>query len=115
MLKRVVFGVLAVTSFLMFEHVSLAQNSAEPRWDPRVIGSREFREIIQETPIELRPYRPLHFYGNTVRRDVYRGTPWPMPKDWFQMTTVGLTPRVPNSNSTPRVPTNNSTPRLFRR
>jgi hypothetical protein len=26
------------------------------------------REAIKRTPIEERPYRPLHFYGNTVRR-----------------------------------------------
>jgi hypothetical protein len=29
------------------------------------------REIIQNIPIELRPSRPFHFYGNTVRRNYY--------------------------------------------
>lgn len=38
-------------------------------WDPRVVvASADEREMIRQTPIELRSNRPLHFYGNTVRR-----------------------------------------------
>lgn len=37
-------------------------------WDPRVIVSVEEREVIRQTPIELRSNRPFHFYGNSVRR-----------------------------------------------
>jgi hypothetical protein len=33
------------------------------------------RQQIEATPIVNRPYRPLHFYGNAVRRAHYRGSP----------------------------------------
>ena len=36
-----------------------------------IIARGAQREIIQSTPIELRPNRPFHFYGNTVRRNHY--------------------------------------------
>jgi len=36
----------------------------------------------EATPMHLRPYRPLHFYGNTVRRRYHRGTPLPSRKDF---------------------------------
>jgi hypothetical protein len=52
----------------------------EPGWDWRVVTFGDQREKIQETPILERDYRPLHFYGNTVRRMHYRGTPLPLPK-----------------------------------
>ncbi|MEI8228696.1 MAG: hypothetical protein WCH77_10605 [Planctomycetota bacterium] len=31
------------------------------------------RDQIKQTPIEKRPYRPLHIYGNAVRRRQSRG------------------------------------------
>lgn len=37
-------------------------------FDPRVITFGESREKIKATPIEKRPNRPLHVYGNSVRR-----------------------------------------------
>ncbi|MEX0669703.1 MAG: hypothetical protein WD060_04510 [Pirellulales bacterium] len=43
-------------------------------FDPRVITFGETRQQIQNTPILDRPYRPLHVYGNTVRRRYTRGT-----------------------------------------
>ncbi len=36
-----------------------------------IIARGAQREMIQNTPIELRPNRPFHFYGNTVRRNHY--------------------------------------------
>ena len=48
--------------------------AAEPGWSPVVIATGAYRQQLQATPIELRPYRPFHFYGNTVRRRHYRGT-----------------------------------------
>lgn len=54
-----------------------ATNAAEPGWAPFVIARGEERQIIRSLPIEQRPYRPLHFYGNTVRRMHYRGMPLP--------------------------------------
>jgi hypothetical protein len=37
-------------------------------FDPRVVTFGESREKIKATPIEKRPNRPLHVYGNSVRR-----------------------------------------------
>ena len=61
--------------------------AAEPTWSPIVIPTGEYREQIKSMPIEQRPYRPLHFYGNTVRRSYYRGNPVAMPRD--MRTTAG--------------------------
>ena len=36
--------------------------------EPGVIALGETRDQIKQTPIEKRPYRPLHIYGNAVRR-----------------------------------------------
>ena len=36
--------------------------------DPRVVTFGDSREQLQSTPITQRPYRPLHVYGNSVRR-----------------------------------------------
>ncbi|QEG25265.1 hypothetical protein [Mariniblastus fucicola] len=47
-------------------------NSASYRshtgWYPYVIARPADRDWIRETPIELRPNRPLHFWGNSRRR-----------------------------------------------
>lgn len=43
-------------------------------FDPRVVMVGEAREQLKATPIEERPYRPLHVYGNTVRRRHCRAT-----------------------------------------
>ena len=56
----------------------------EPGWWGVVIAPESIRPQIQSTPIIDRPYRPLHFYGNTVRRRHYRGTVVPAPRDIFQ-------------------------------
>lgn len=53
----------------------------EPGWTSRVLKLGPEREISEQTPILERPYRPLHFYGNAVRRNYYRGNPLPMPRD----------------------------------
>jgi hypothetical protein len=45
--------------------------------DPGVIARGDERARLQNTPIEQRPYRPLHFYGNTVRRRHYRSVSRP--------------------------------------
>lgn len=47
-------------------------SSAETGWSPRIIATGDFKAKIESTPIELRPNRPLHFYGNTLRRRYYR-------------------------------------------
>jgi hypothetical protein len=40
----------------------------DSRSNPGVIAFGEAREQIRNTPIEKRPDRPLHVYGNSVRR-----------------------------------------------
>jgi hypothetical protein len=42
-----------------------------------IIAFGETKRQIEATPILERPYRPLHFYGNTVRRRASRGLPVP--------------------------------------
>jgi len=37
-------------------------------FDPRVVTFGAEREQIKNTPIAKRPNRPLHVYGNSVRR-----------------------------------------------
>lgn len=37
-------------------------------FDPRIVTFGDSREEFQSTPITQRPYRPLHVYGNSVRR-----------------------------------------------
>ncbi|GAB5406132.1 MAG: hypothetical protein Aurels2KO_43630 [Aureliella sp.] len=71
---------------------SAAGNTAsaqEPGWTGRVIKVGEDRARSDATPILQRPYRPLHFYGNTVRRRHYRGTALPNPGDLVQ-TAVNI-------------------------
>ena len=47
---------------------------------PVVIATGDYRRQLESTPILNRPYRPLHVYGNTLRRLHYRGNPLPMPR-----------------------------------
>jgi len=65
--------------------------AAEPGWSPVIIASGAYRQQLESTPVVKRPYRPFHFYGNTVRRRHYRGTAIPTPRD---LITVGLFPVV---------------------
>jgi hypothetical protein len=46
----------------------------------RIITFGETRDQLQATPIEQRPYRPGHFYGNRVRRQSNRGASAPAPR-----------------------------------
>jgi hypothetical protein len=49
----------------------------EPGFSPVPIAVGARREQIRSTHILHRPYRPGHFYGNTVRRRYYHGTAVP--------------------------------------
>jgi len=46
-------------------------------FDPRIVTFGESRDQIKSTPITQRPYRPLHVYGNTIRRRHQRSDPAP--------------------------------------
>jgi hypothetical protein len=53
--------------------VSLAGGGYEPGWTGHVVVPQAEEAVRQATPIVDRPYRPLHFYGNTIRRMHYHG------------------------------------------
>ncbi len=61
--------------------VAAAAPSNEPGWLGVVVARGELKQWIDSTPIVDRPNRPFHFYGNTVRRQYYRGTAAPRPGD----------------------------------
>lgn len=58
---------------------SLVAAPPEPGWAGRIVVTGHERDVVKSTPIEMRPYRPLHVYGNTVRRRYYHGTALPAP------------------------------------
>lgn len=49
----------------------------ETRGQGPVIATGELRQQISATPIVARPNRPLHVYGNTVRRRHHRSVSAP--------------------------------------
>ncbi|TWU42400.1 hypothetical protein [Novipirellula artificiosorum] len=78
-----------------------SSQAAEPGWSPVVVATGSYRQQIQSTPIEYRPYRPLHFYGNAVRRRYYRGTVMPRPAEFATPITI-----LPNAMGARAVGTN---------
>lgn len=65
--------VIATSLTLPLDIAAAASAARQTGFDPRVVAFGDAREEIKTTPIEKRPYRPLHVYGNTVRRRHYRG------------------------------------------
>jgi hypothetical protein len=65
---------------LLFSFLPGPSSAAEPGWSAVVVATGPYRRKLQATPIEKRPYRPLHFYGNAVRRRYHRGTALPLPR-----------------------------------
>ncbi len=65
---------VAFAAFLAAALAPLSAEAAGTGFDPRVIAFGETREAIKSTPITQRPNRPLHVYGNTVRRRHQRAT-----------------------------------------
>ena len=53
----------------------------EPGWQREIIARGSQAEQIRSRAIIHRPYRPFHFYGNTMRRRHYRGTGRPTVND----------------------------------
>jgi hypothetical protein len=53
--------------------------AGETGYIPVIVARGELKEWIHSMPIEARPNRPLHFYGNTVRRNYYRNSPAARP------------------------------------
>ena len=72
---------LVSTTLILPINSAIAAPPARPTGiDPRVVTFGENREQIKSTPIENRAYRPLHVYGNTVRRRHYRAVAQPQPQ-----------------------------------
>lgn len=80
---------VAIVTFLTFSFCTECA-VAQTGWHPVVVPTGAYRETIKATPIEMRPNRPLHFYGNTVRRRYYRSSPLPTTSDVFTTTSVLL-------------------------
>jgi hypothetical protein len=79
---HLLFRISVITALGILPSFLTAELQAqEPGWTSRVLKLGSEREISEQTPILERPYRPLHFYGNAVRRNHYRGNPLPMPRD----------------------------------
>ena len=64
-MSRYLIAVVVVLAALSSPRPAAA---AEPGWVGQVVKPRSERAKIRQTPMIHRPYRPLHFYGNTVRR-----------------------------------------------
>lgn len=77
----VLLGMVVVTSGVAFGQAPSRRANGEPTWTYGVVRTGDERDAIKSLPVTERPYRPLHFYGNTVRRLHYRGTPLPAPRD----------------------------------
>lgn len=75
----------ASAQYISSPYLDLApMRTIEPGWAPYVLAAPQTRARLAQMPIEQRPYRPFHFYGNTIRRTYYRGTPVPTPRDIVQ-------------------------------
>jgi hypothetical protein len=87
--KNCLTGVVIVVGSL----AAVRAQGAEPAWRGVVIARGAEREQIESTDILQRPYRPLHFYGNTVRRQHYRGRSYPTLQDFTRGTAALLVRR----------------------
>lgn len=77
-LKQAIF----VTSFIVCWTVLICPvHSQEPGWTTKVIKRGQDRQVSKNTQILNRPYRPFHFYGNTIRRLHYHGKILPSRQD----------------------------------
>jgi hypothetical protein len=74
---------LFVGGLMLSLFIASGAAAQEPGWSWQVIAVGPLREQIESTPIHQRPYRPLHFYGNTVRRQYYRGSAVPAPTTYI--------------------------------
>ena len=59
----VAFFVVSVSGF-----TNKSEAKSPNGWDRTIILRGQERAVVKSMPIEKRPNRPLHVYGNTVRR-----------------------------------------------
>ena len=74
-MRRFLIAVAVAFSAVFLGTLVAEPAAAQTGFYPYVIARPQDRAKIRSTPIEKRPYRPLHFYGNTVRRNYYRAAP----------------------------------------
>ena len=73
-MKLQVFVAVSAPLLLAMTFISPSPvSAAEPTWYPFVVARGADRIAIQNTPMHQRPYRPMHIYGNAVRRGYERG------------------------------------------
>lgn len=78
-------GVTGTMRFVLLVAAALAAvptlTAAPPAAEPPVLVAQNLsRTQIRSMPIEARPNRPIHIYGNAVRRRYHRpATPAPAP------------------------------------
>lgn len=84
------FPCCVILALLIQAWAPAVSQAQEPNWYPYVLARGNDRAVIKNTHINDRPYRPLHFYGNSVRRNHYRGNPAPLPKDLVRASTARL-------------------------
>ena len=68
------FYLLLAMAVLLANQDMQASSAQQPSWSPVVIARGAYRQQIKSLPIEMRPNRPFHFYGNAIRREHYRST-----------------------------------------
>ena len=68
-MKKLIY--LLISAAMLTFHVG-SVSAVETGWSPVIIATGSYRQKIRSTPIEHRPNRPLHFYGNSVRRNHHR-------------------------------------------
>lgn len=62
-MRTVILMAVMATAF-----APLPADARNTGFDPRIVTFGDARDEIKATPITERPYRPMHVYGNTVRR-----------------------------------------------
>ena len=72
---------LALLTYFIGANTAAIAQTSEPSWTSRVIKRGDDRQATNSKDILKRPYRPMHFYGNTVRRRHYRGRARPTVRD----------------------------------
>ncbi len=95
-MSRISLAALVLSAGLSFavpNVASAAQSQDGPGWMGVVVARGELKQWIDSTPIVDRPNRPFHFYGNTVRREYYRGTRLPRPGDMVKGGAALVTKR----------------------
>lgn len=57
----------ALIALLIFGSAGSVWGGSPAAWSPVIVATGDYRTKIRSTPIQHRPGRPLHVYGNTIR------------------------------------------------